>query len=283
MANIELLKRINECNEEELDNIITETLNQKIAASEPIEKIGFTNGLIDVNAIHKGFINPKTRIKFATHTMNSYSMKTMDYFYEFARYLRNSKIKNTGSLVMNIETFINNYFGINESSNDYRDNYFDSLAFNTTETDDEYFAKLDNLEIGDLKGKKLAMCTERAALAQNLLSFFDIESYYCMGCVNNDGREEPHCFNIAKGKKDYRLLDYSIPTPIYRNGEHIGWAPFQATINPNEVEKFMSSQQSKDFADYEYAITDEGIIRDYIGLDRQYVVGAYELAHKHTR
>ena len=44
----------------------------------------------------------------------------------------------------------------------------------------EYFDVLDNNKIGDLKSKGAAECTERSAVAQQILSIFGIESYYCM-------------------------------------------------------------------------------------------------------
>lgn len=105
-----------------------------------------------------------------------YSMKTTDYIYDFAEYVKKSKISNKGTLVKFIENFINGYFGISNGV-DMRDTYFDQIAFQTTTTDDEYFEKLENLEIGDLKGKNVAMCTERAAIAQNLLSLFGFDVY----------------------------------------------------------------------------------------------------------
>lgn len=107
--------------------------------------------------------------------MNSYSMKTNDYFFEFAKYIKKKNVKTKSHLVKIIENFINNYCGV-----DMRDSYFGRIAFQTTTTDEEYFEKIKNLEIGDLKGKNIAMCTERSAIAQNLLSLFDIETYYCM-------------------------------------------------------------------------------------------------------
>lgn len=61
--------------------------------------------------------------------------------------------------------------------------------------DEEYFEALENNKIGDLKGKGVAQCTERGAIAQQILSLFGTESYYCMVCVDLGSKQEGHCFN----------------------------------------------------------------------------------------
>ena len=45
-----------------------------------------------------------------------------------------------------------------------------SFLVKTTKTDSEYFDALENNKIGDLKGMGAALCTERSALAQQILS-----------------------------------------------------------------------------------------------------------------
>jgi len=186
---MDLLEKINNCSEEELTSIIDVALQEKINNADKKERLGFTDGGLATAKIpsHKGFISPESRIKYSNLSMNMYSMKTTDYIYEFAKYVKKNNINTRGGLVKNVENFINDYFG-NSNGADMRDTYFDQIAFRTTTTDDEYFEKLENLEIGDLKGKNVAMCTERAALAQNLLSLFGFDIYYCMGCVNNNAR-----------------------------------------------------------------------------------------------
>ena len=56
---------------------------------------------------------------------------------------------------------------------------------------DVFRAKLSDTLI---KHKGAAQCTERSALAQQILSLFGTESYYCMGCVDLGDRQEGHCF-----------------------------------------------------------------------------------------
>ena len=277
---MDLLEKIQNCSETKIDQIISEAIKQAEDNCQKEEMLGFCSN-VQKNISHKGFISLTTQIRFSNYTMNSYSMKTTDYFYDFARYIKKRNITNKGNLIKIIENYINIYFGINTKEGDFRDDYFDQIAFQSTTTDEEYFAKLATIELGNLKGKNIAMCTERAAMAQNLLSLFGIDSYYCMGCVNNAGHEEPHCFNIAKAKDCYRLLDYSIPCPIIKNNVVIDYAPFQGNIEFDNLEDVMQNNLVNSFDNYEYVILPEGIKKIPTGDKRAYVVGEFALATKH--
>lgn len=281
---MDLLNEINNCSEVELDSIIKNALQKSIESSEKNKRLGFADGGLVTSRIsaHKGFISPDSRIKYSNLSMNAYSMATNDYFFEFAKFLKRWHVNNKGMLVKVIENFINGYFGISNGY-DMRDDYFDQIAFQTTMTDDEYFEKLDNLKIGDLKGKNIAMCTERAAMAQNLLSLFGFDVYYCMGCVDNGGKEEAHCFNIARAKNTFMLLDYSLPVTIFENGRAIDYAPFQGSINIDELENILANGINKSFNSYEYIKTPEGIKKVSTGEIRTYNVGNLIMEQKQSK
>ena len=126
----------------------------------------------------------------------------------------------------------------------------EDYGMETTTTDEEYFDMLKKNKIGDLKGKGAAECTERSALVQQILSIFGIESYYCMGCVDYN-RQEPHCFNIVKRKKDYALLDYSLPVASYNDdGNIVAYYPFIASLTNEEFEDFIKNNTIKSSEDY---------------------------------
>lgn len=271
---MDLLEKIYNSTDEELTFVIDDAIKKAIENADKKERLGFFDGASATSKItaHKGFISPDTRIKYSNASMNSYSMKTTDYIYDFVKYVKKNKINDRGTLVKFVENYINHYFGVSDGI-DMRDAYFNQIAFQTTETDDEYFEKLENLEIGDLKGKNIAMCTERAALAQNLLSLFGFEIYYCMGCINNNGQEEAHCFNIARAKDSFKLLDYSLPVSICENAQVVDYAPFQEKINLDEIEDGLFNGISKDFSSYKYIKTPQGIKKENINELRTYSVG----------
>ena len=233
---MDLLNLIKCCSEEKLNSIVNSALKNAMATAENGKTLGFDENMSAVSKfkVHKGFIHPNTRIKYSNSTAYSYSMKTTDYIYDFAKYIKKLSINDRSSLVKYIENYINSYFGIVRDGIDRRDMYFTQMTFDTTTTDEELFEKIANLEIGDLKGKNVAMCTEKAAMAQNLLSLFGFEVYYCMGCVNNNGKEESHCFNIARAKDTYRLLDYSIPVTVFLNGNAVDYATEYMALSDRE-------------------------------------------------
>lgn len=199
-------------------------------------------------------------------------MESTDFIYEFAHFIRKYKISNKLSLIYNLEYFINNYFGTDIKVD--REEIFNEIAWNTTTTDEEFFEALQNNKIGDLKGKGAAQCTERAALAQQILSIFGTETYYCMGCVGLKDKQEGHCFNIVKRKNDYALLDYSIPVETYnRDGNFRAYCPFVGIITNEEFLDFMNNGVIKTFD--EYYINDNQ--KENNGFQRKYVVGIYEL------
>ncbi len=102
------------------------------------------------------------------------------------------------------------------------------------ETVDEYFGGIDNIEqrlnyyydndagyelynqnaISNLKGTGAAMCVERAALAQNLLRYLGINSFYKGSEIIKNGKREVHSYNVIEYQGKYYILDTSIPCLI---------------------------------------------------------------------
>ena len=84
---MDLLTLINNCSEEEIDSIVDTALKRAIETSEEGKTLGFDENMSSLSKfdIHKGFIHPDTRIKYSNRAVYSYSMKTTDYIYGFAR------------------------------------------------------------------------------------------------------------------------------------------------------------------------------------------------------
>lgn len=270
---MDLLAQIIECKEEEIEKIISKAIDEKNRVSEKIEKLGFID-LFGGNYLFKGFIPLDTRIKYSSMSIEDYGMQTTDFMYEFAHFLKQYNINNKGSLIHNLEYFINLYFGMPGSAKSDRETIFETHAFETTTTDEEYFNALENNKIGDLKQKGVAECTERSALAQQILSLFGTEVYYCMGCVDLGDKQEGHCFNIVKRKNDYALLDYSCPVSAFReDGKLQAYYPFVGSMSNEEFEKFVNTGKIKGFENYEIInnkrISTKG--------ERLYIVGEFSI------
>ncbi len=271
---MDLFQQILECKEEEIDKIIEEAINTADNNAEEVEKLGFLDYGKSVN-VFKGFIPKKTRIKYENLAMEDYSMESTDYIYEFAHFIKKYNINSKVSLIHNLEFFINSYFGFPGKMD--RKEVFNDIAWQTTNTDEEYFKALENNKLGDLKGKGAAQCTERAALAQQILSIFGFESYYCMGCVDRDNNQEGHCFNIVKRKNDYALLDYSMPVTSYDEKDSVNaYYPFLGVLTNVEFMDFISEGTIKSFDEY-YIKNKE---KEKTGTQRMYIVGEYTINKK---
>lgn len=268
---MDLFQKILECKEEDVDSIIETAINEANANAEKVEKLGF----LDYGkscSVFKGFIPLNTRIKYANLNIEDYGMESTDFIYEFAHFIKKYNINNKASLIHNLEYFVNSYFGFSGKID--RETIFDDIAWQTTTTDEEYFKALKNNKLGDLKGKGAAQCTERGALVQQVLSIFDTESYYCMGCVDLGDRQEGHCFNIVKRQNDYALLDYSVPIVSYKEGGSVrAYYPFVGTLTNEEFLDFVNNGVIKSFDDYYM----NGRQYEKAGTKRMYVVGKYEI------
>ena len=108
------------------------------------------------------------------------------------------------------------------------------------------------------------------------------KTYYCIGCADVNDNKEAHCFNIVKRKKDYALLDYSIPVIMYNEeGKAIKQLPFVGTMSDEEFKEFVETGKIKEFQNYEYRE------KELIKLDsnRKYVVGKFNFdkENEHNR
>lgn len=247
---MDLLQRILKCDEDKVDVIINEAIQQANYNSKKVEKLGFLD-YGKSNNLFKGFIPLETRIKYSSLNMEDYGMGSTDFIYDFAHFVRKYNLNNKGAIVFNLEYFINSYFGYPGKNN--RETIFNDIAWQTTETDEEYFAALQNNKIGALKGKGAAECTERSAVAQQILSLFRTECYYCIGCVDLGERQETHCFNIVKRKDDYALVDYSATVTSFNQDKSVKvFYPFVGEMSNEEFLDFVNNQTLKSFDNYYY-------------------------------
>ena len=271
-----MVEKIMSVPEENVDEIIKSRIAELNNREDKVEKLGFLDS-INSYPVYKGFIPLDTRIKYSSFGVEDYSMKTTDFIYEFIHCIKKYNLINKGQIINYLEYFINSYFGLPGGMS--RENIFSDIAWNTTTTDDEYFDALEKNEIGMLKNKRAALCTERSAVAEQILSVLGFESFYCMGCVDlGNNHQEPHCFNIIKRKNDYALVDYSCPIVEYNEDNSIrAYYPFVATLSNDEFVDFLNNGMVKSFSNYRYKIINGKTTRVDENSDRSYIVGQYEI------
>lgn len=262
---MDLLQKILDCKEEEVDAIVKQAIEDADAQSNKVEELSS----VFFSHPFKGFIPLNARIKYFGLALESYSMQTTDFMYEFAHFIKKNNINSKGRLIYTLELFINSYFGLPDSVHkERREQIFLTDIYSKTKSGDDLFKALENNKIGDLKHKDAAQCTERAALAQQILSLFGTESYYCFGCLGIGKDQEGHAFNVIKRKNDYAVLDYSCVVKSY-NKENLLMFPFIGILSNEEFADFINNKKIKRFQNYEFFDNES---RPTTG-ERIYVVG----------
>jgi hypothetical protein len=268
------LEQILNCDEDKLEELITRRIEELNATSEK-KALGFSSTLRKPE-LHKGFINLDSTIKFSRHSLISYSMRTTDFYLEYAMFIRKSKIMSRTQLVYYTLAFIDSYFGYNKYDADYREDFFYRQVENVKD-DDEYFKILESQTIGDLKGWGLAMCTERAALANNVLAMCEFDTYYAIGCMRTPNVDDAHAYILVKAKKDYAIVDYSVPVYFHsNNGTYL--FPYTTSVSQDKLTGFLENGEILECDEYEVYQEGHKLIRKPVEGKREYRVGEVEFA-----
>lgn len=211
---------------------------------EKAEKIEKISPARQRRHIHRGYIGSGTAVEFDSGAIGSqFKLQSTDYLFDAVEFLRNNKerIKNGRQFFEGVTGFVNSYFGLPDTSRDRWETIERKTNFNSIQDDDEYWNAIYNIDISVFKGEHVAMCTERSAMAQNIMSVFGYETYYVNGDVSVDGAKEGHAYNIvadAHGQKN--LVDYSVTSSLEHNG--VSWVlPTMASIE--NFEKFSAGDK----------------------------------------
>ena len=172
-----MIEKIMNTNENNIEEVVKNKIAELDDKSSNILQLGFIDALHS-NSIHKGFIPLNTRIRYSNHGVESYSMKTTDFIFEFIKLIKKYNLVSKWQIIRYLEHYINSYFGL--PGRDNREKIFYDTALNSTSTDDELFEALEKNEIGMLKNKQSAQCTERSAVAEQILSVLGFEIFYCI-------------------------------------------------------------------------------------------------------
>ena len=266
----DLLQKIIECkSEEEVKEFVDEALAKQVEGSKKVGELGAWFR----STIYEGFIHPDTRMRISNAALATYGMSTTDYLYEYAILVwKVSILHDARGLVDGLVPFLNMYFGITVPGKDERDDFLTEGVTLSDTDQDEFFETIMKHNIGDLKGKGIAACMERSAVAQNILSLFGFDSFFCVGVVQHGDSYEDHAFNIIRFGNRYLLVDCSKAVPQKQLDGKIIYKPFYAEIPADKIEDFMHNKVAIGFRDYEIVETSEGLKTVPLG-ERQYIAG----------
>lgn len=138
------------------------------------------------------------------------------------------------SIMKKVYEVINTYFGpIEKVNTEAREIHYDELGMRE---EDEV---LENL-----RGKNIAACVERAALAQNLLQFMGLDSVYKSSQIQNADKRELHSYNLVAHDGKYYIFDATIPR-IDEKGEI---TPLITEISKEEYETLAIARNEDDIS-----------------------------------
>lgn len=248
----EFLTGLNNCTTEDeiisyVDNIV-----DNLSSDDVPSVLGVTDKIIGPEDKYlnsgrfDGFIVPS--IKFSNSNINyGYHMYDRDYLYEFAIKVGKLKLPVDTSLLSYVMPYLDHYFGFPDDNVDRRDDVLYNFAINHAE---EFYKKhnmalkYSNIDFSDqmelagefpisaFKGTSTAQCSERAALAQNILKMCGYNSCLMFGECESRGEREGHAWNALIDKNNNLcLMDFSNTVSLYKNGKAIGKSPYYCFVS----------------------------------------------------
>lgn len=183
--------------------------------------------------IHRGYISKDTAVSFEDAIGSQYKLRDPEYLYDAVNYLRDNKehINNGRQFFEGVTRFLNSYFGIPNMNKDRWSIIEEKTNFASIQDDNEYWNAINNIDISVFKGEQVAQCSERSAMAQNIMSLFGYETYYVNGDISVDGANGGHAYNIVADMRGQKcLIDYSVTSSVECNG--VSWdIPTMAKID----------------------------------------------------
>ena len=134
-------------------------------------------------------------------------MDDYNYIYDFARFIKNKKIKDDLSFMVYANDFIRKYF-----ASFYKTITREQLHHLIYDTNNKFYEPITEHSITDFKGNGSARCSEYAAMFQNLLSVFGYDSIYIHGELDDDKEKRScHAYNITIIDDTFSIVDLALP------------------------------------------------------------------------
>lgn len=199
----------------------------------------------DNTEIH-GFIPSKTKLKKMRFDLSSFRLDDTSYYKDVIDYIRKADEKNATNnnyLMGVIQCTIINYLG--ERGTDQRRN---ALYDSKSDINDL------SLSISNFQRNGTAMCVERSAMAQNILSFLGYDPILIYGYMSsNKGiTNEAHAYNCIIREGKAMLVDFT--NPIYKDGKY--YKPACFPVSGDDLAKFMKGQAQIEIQHKDYVTKD---------------------------
>lgn len=224
------------------------------------------------NPVLSGFIDKEFLIQPGVNQQVSFKLDDDEIYYKFILDIKGNRNKNLNEYqkaLRSVQSVTSSYFGYltpPQENVEIRDKKFDSPGPSYKHS------------ISD--NKEGALCTERAAVAHNLLIFCGEESYFVAGYMKEETPEsetmELHNFLITKNPQGYyEVFDPTNPVRCFSNKQKdalVTFVPFLVNTKSTTLPKMGSSFSE----DYFFKYKDEnGVVKEEKTSQRTYQIGAF--------
>lgn len=230
-------------NADDLKSFVDKEITNAINNTEHENVIGMEHVLP-----HKGFIDNNTKI---SNVDSDWIINDNNYAYYFFDGLRKCEIKNISDALNRVYSFTIFYFG------EYTKPEIREQIIRSTPPG-------KRIDISTLARKNTAICTERAAIVQNLVTLLGVESYFVVGNIYDKDEQVPHAYNILRVNEKFYLYDVSKDIQVEINGK-IKYQPYIKAINIEQVQTLFNAGQINtgdriydSFGKYNIQINEEG-------------------------
>jgi hypothetical protein len=242
--------------EQESSKFIDERLESLTRNSSPKEISLFSPA-------YKGFIHPESTIvrsflvdPFCVDDKEIY-VSLLDSFAEFKR-LPNWQEKSLREIVSSaviraIGNYFGNYWDTNTSDSENKSFYMNHIASDSTK-----------ISLNEFKGKRFAVCAEKAAVAQNLLSFlgYDVELIASTKCKfsSSDQDRDGHMYNLVSNESSHLIFDPANPSMVEdKDGNAVSFIAAGNKISEEDYQKLRTGGQVE-VVHYEFKRLENGDI-----------------------
>lgn len=180
------------------------------------QKLGITDDN-KILSVYKGYISSNSPIK-SSKSATAFYLDNINIYYDFIKqYKEHINEEDLLKMFQDLQNYFTDTFGLMGSQKKRNEVYCEY----SSELQNKLF-DVEGLSVHKLTEKGAAMCLERSAILQNILSLLGLNSYFIYGklekfCVDKI-TSELHSYNIVKiTNDDYLIYDISNPLSLEHN------------------------------------------------------------------
>lgn len=229
---VTISNKINELDDIGLKDFLVKRLLW-LEQNSTIQKLGMTDDE-KIVSVYKGYISSNSPIK-SSKSAEAFYLDNINIYYDFiVQYKMHINEDDLLKMFQDLQNYFTDTFGLTGSQKKRNEVYCEhSIELQSKLTDNEL------LSVHKLTEKGAAMCLERSAILQNILSLLGLNSYFIYGKLEkitiDNTSSELHSYNIVKiTKDDYLIYDISNPLSLEQNGEKY-YFPAINVISENEL------------------------------------------------